>query len=155
MCLFHNLITYLVQFEAGFFPGIVYFITIWYRHNERAVRIALVIAFCNLAGAFGGAIAYGIGHINGVAGLQGFRWLFIIEGIITILSVLPTALILPDYPSRAKFLNEDQKRLAIDRLKEMGGGYNRDHASRHEILQTFFSPRMLAHYVAYVSQSIF
>ena len=66
-------------FEAGFFPGIVYLITIWYRHNERALRIALVIAFCNLAGAFGGAIAYGVGHINGAGGLQGFRWLFIIE----------------------------------------------------------------------------
>lgn len=51
--------------------GIVYFITIWYRWNERAVRIALVIAFCNLAGAFGGAIAYGVGHINGAAGLEG------------------------------------------------------------------------------------
>lgn len=83
-------------FEAGFFPGkaiysssrkvkvndilgIVYFITIWYRHNERAVRIALVVAFCNLAGAFGGAIAYGVGHINRAGGLEGFRWLFIIE----------------------------------------------------------------------------
>lgn len=41
-------------FEAGFFPGIVYLITIWYRHNERALRIAMVVAFCNLAGAFGG-----------------------------------------------------------------------------------------------------
>lgn len=129
----------------------VYFITIWYRHNERSIRIAYVIAFCNLAGAFGGAIAFGIGHINGAAGLQGFRWLFIIEGVITMLSVLPTALILPDYPSRARFLNEDQKRLAVDRLKDMGGGYNRDHATKREILQTFFKPRMLAHYAAYVS----
>jgi hypothetical protein len=53
------------------FPGIVYFITVWYRYNERAVRIACVVGFCNLAGAFGGAIAYGVGHINGTAGLQG------------------------------------------------------------------------------------
>jgi len=77
-------------FEAGFFPskcvpyitvmkhtpsftclGIVYFITIWYRFNERALRIAYVVAFCNLTGAFGGTIAYGIGHINGAGGLQG------------------------------------------------------------------------------------
>lgn len=61
--------------------GIVYFITIWYRHNERAVRIAMVVAFCNLAGAFGGAIAYGIGHANGAAGLEGFRWLFIVRSV--------------------------------------------------------------------------
>lgn len=141
-------------FEAGFFPGIVYLITIWYRHNERALRIALVIAFCNLAGAFGGAIAYGIGHINGAAGLQGFRWLFIIEGLITVVSVLPTLLILPDYPARAKFLTADDKRLAEDRLKERGGGYNREHATRKEIMATFVSPRMLAHYFAYVSRPL-
>lgn len=141
-------------FEAGFFPGIVYLITIWYRHNERALRIALVIAFCNLAGAFGGAIAYGIGHINGAAGLQGFRWLFIIEGLITVVSVLPTLLILPDYPARAKFLTADDKRLAEDRLKERGGGYNREHATKNEIMATFLSPRMLAHYMAYVSESL-
>lgn len=139
-------------FEAGFFPGIVYLITIWYRHNERALRIALVIAFCNLAGAFGGAIAYGIGHINGAGGLQGFRWLFIIEGLITVVSVLPTLLILPDYPARAKFLTADDKRLAEDRLKERGGGYNREHATKNEIVATFLSPRMLAHYFAYVSE---
>ncbi|POS78595.1 hypothetical protein DHEL01_v203003 [Diaporthe helianthi] len=136
-------------FEAGFFPGIVYLITIWSRHNERALRIALVIAFCNLAGAFGGAVAYGIGHVNGAAGLQGFRWLFIIEGLITVVSVVPTLLILPDYPARAKFLTADDKRLAEDRLKEKGGGYNREHAARKEIIATFVSPRMLAHYIAY------
>jgi MFS family permease len=141
-------------FEAGFFPGIVYLITIWYRHNERALRIALVIAFCNLAGAFGGAIAYGIGHANGAAGLQGFRWLFIIEGLITVVSVLPTLLILPDYPARAKFLSADDKKLAEDRLKERGGGYNREHATRKEIVATFVSPRMLAHYIAYVSEPL-
>lgn len=141
-------------FEAGFFPGIVYLITIWSRHNERALRIALVIAFCNLAGAFGGAVAYGIGHVNGAAGLQGFRWLFIIEGLITVVSVVPTLLILPDYPARAKFLTADDKRLAEDRLKEKGGGYNREHAARKEIIATFVSPRMLAHYIAYIANVV-
>lgn len=152
----HNYATVMVLrlligiFEAAFFPGIVFLITIWYPHNKRAVRIAVVVAFCNLAGAFGGAIAYGIGHVNGAAGLQGFRWLFIIEGTITILSALPVIFILPDYPSRANFLNQDEKQFAIDRLKQYGGGYNREHATKKEILETFFSPRMLAHYFAYV-----
>ncbi|KAI2602191.1 MFS transporter [Hypoxylon sp. NC1633] len=140
--------------EAGFFPGIVYLITIWYRHDERAVRIALVIAFCNLAGAFGGAISYGIGHVNRAGNLEGFRWLFLIEGIITIISVLPTLLVIPDYPARAKFLSASEKRFAEDRLKERGGGHNREHATRHEILQTFFSPRMLAHYFAYIANVV-
>jgi len=134
--------------------GIVYFITIWYRWNERAVRIALVIAFCNLAGAFGGAIAYGVGHINGAAGLEGFRWLFIIEGIITLLSALLLWFFLPDYPARAKWLNAAEKKFAVDRLAEHGGGYNQEHATGKEILDTCFSPRMLLHYVAYVADVV-
>ncbi|KAI4951857.1 hypothetical protein J4E91_003318 [Alternaria rosae] len=141
-------------FEAGFFPGIVYFITIWYRYNERAVRIALVIAFCNLAGAFGGAIAFGVGHVNGAAGLEGFRWLFIIEGIITLLSAFLLWFFLPDYPARAKWLSNAEKKFAVDRLADRGGGYNQDHASRKEILDTCFSPRMLLHYIAYVADVV-
>lgn len=128
----------------------MYFITIWYRYNERAVRIALVVAFCNLAGAFGGAIAYGVGNINGYAGLEGFRWLFIIEGIITVLSAFLLWFYLPDYPARAKWLSELDKKFAVDRLKERGGGYNQDHATRPELWATI-NFRMLLHYIAYVS----
>ncbi|KAH8892386.1 MFS general substrate transporter [Thozetella sp. PMI_491] len=127
------------MFEAGFFPGIVYFITIWYRHNERAVRIAMVIAFW---------------HVNGAGGLQGFRWLFIIEGVVTVLSVIPIFLILPDYPSRAKFLSDSEKKFAEDRVKARGGGYVRDHATRKELMETFLNPRMLAHYIAYVANVV-
>jgi MFS family permease len=134
--------------------GIVYFITIWYRYNERAVRIALVIAFCNLAGAFGGAIAFGVGHINGAAGLEGFRWLFIIEGIITLLSAFLLWFFLPDYPARAKWLSNAEKKFAVDRLADRGGGYNQEHATRKEILDTCFSPRMLLHYIAYVADVV-
>ncbi|KAI1091739.1 MFS transporter [Rostrohypoxylon terebratum] len=141
-------------FEAGFFPGIIYLITIWYRHDERSVRIAVVIAFCNLAGAFGGCIAYGLGKANGAGGLEGFRWLCILEGTITMLCVIPAFIILPDYPSRAKFLSPSDRKFAEDRVKERGGGYNRDHASRKEVLETFFGPRMLAHYCVYIANSV-
>ncbi|KAF2111420.1 MFS transporter [Lophiotrema nucula] len=141
-------------FEAGFFPGIVYLITIWYPFDQRAVRIALVIAFCNLAGAFGGAIAFGIGHINGAGGLQGFRWLFIIEGIITLLSAFLLWFFLPDYPARARWLSADEKQFAQERLQERGGGYNQEHASRREVLETCFNPRMMLHYLAYMADVV-
>ncbi|RYP08682.1 hypothetical protein DL765_008705 [Monosporascus sp. GIB2] len=118
--------------------------------HPEDVRIALVIAFCNLAGAFGGAIVYGIGHVNGAGGLEGFRWLFIIEGMNAVLSVLRLSSPCRTTPSRDKRLSESDRQFAKDRLEERGGGYNREHANREEIVETFFSLRMLAHYIAYL-----
>ncbi|KAI0482072.1 MFS transporter [Xylariaceae sp. FL0804] len=143
-------------FEAGFFPGIVYLITIWYPYDARSVRIALVIAFCNLAGAFGGAVAYGVGqHLDGARGLAGFRWLFLVEGAVSMLSVLPALLVLPDYPAVAgRWLSAADRRLAEERVVARGGGHSREHASRRETLETFFGPRMLAHYLAYVANVV-
>lgn len=63
--------------EAGLFPGLVYYLTFWYKADERSVRVAFILASATLAGAFGGAIAYGIGHMNGAGGLSAWRWLFI------------------------------------------------------------------------------
>lgn len=120
----------------------------WYRPEERSVRIAFVMASATLAGAFGGCIAYGVGHMNGTAGLEGFRWLFLIEGLISVLSCIPIILFLPDYPERSWLKGEDAK-FATDRLE--GLGYTKEHATRKQILETCFSPRMLAHYFAYVS----
>ena len=72
---------FLGAFESGLFPGQVYILTFWYRPEERAIRIALIVACSSLGGAFGGAIAYGIGKsLNGVHGLEAWRWLFLIEG---------------------------------------------------------------------------
>lgn len=136
-------------FEAGFFPAIVYLTTFWYRPEERSVRIAFVMASATLAGAFGGCIAFGVGHLNGAAGLEGFRWLFLIEGLVSIVSCLLILFFLPDYPSRSRWLSEEDKKFAVERLE--GQGYTKEHASRKEILDTCFSPRMLAHYFAYVS----
>ena len=56
--------------EAGLFPGLVYYLTFWYRNSERSMRVALILASATLAGAFGGAIAYGVGHMNQAHGLS-------------------------------------------------------------------------------------
>lgn len=136
------------MFEAGFFPGIVYITTFWYRPEERSLRIAFVMASATLAGAFGGCISYGMGHLNGVGGLEGFRWLFLIEGLISVLSCLLIIFFLPDWPERSWLSPEDAK-FATDRLE--GQGYTKAHASRREIMETCLSPRMLLHYATYVS----
>lgn len=61
-------------FEAGLFPGLVYYLTFWYRADERSMRVAWILASATLAGAFGGAIANGVGHLNQVVrGVSGWR----------------------------------------------------------------------------------
>jgi MFS family permease len=61
-------------FEAGLAPGLAYYISFWYRANERGIRLAFIYSTASLAGAFGGAVAYGISHLNNVGGLEGWRW---------------------------------------------------------------------------------
>lgn len=64
--------------EGGLFPGVVFYLSMWYKRNERQYRISLFFSAASLAGAFGGILAYGIGFMKGVAGLNGWNWIFII-----------------------------------------------------------------------------
>ncbi|KAK3051117.1 hypothetical protein LTR09_007867 [Extremus antarcticus] len=126
----------------------------WFPVEECSLRIALVGSSASAAGAFNGAIAYGVGHLNGTAGLEGFSWLFLVEGIVTVLCVPLVLWFVPDYPARAKWLSEDDKQYISDRIAVRGGGYTKEHASRKEILTTLFHPRMVAHYFAYLCDMI-
>ncbi|KAI5359669.1 putative major facilitator superfamily, MFS transporter superfamily [Septoria linicola] len=107
---------FLGVFEAGLFPGLMYYLTFWYRADERSVRMALVLASATLAGAFGGAIAYGVGHMNRTGGLSVWLWLFILEGIPSILSSFFALFLLPDYPETTPWLSTAEKCRAAERL---------------------------------------
>ncbi|KAK0211373.1 MFS transporter [Desarmillaria ectypa] len=105
-------------FEAGFFPGMIYFLTFWYRLQERALRLSYVIAGAPLGGAFGGSIAYGVGFMNGVRGLQAWRWLFIIEGAPSCFLAILVYFFFPSYPERAAWLSSSDRVLAVRRLNQ-------------------------------------
>ena len=94
----------------------MYYLTFWYKPEERSLRVALILASATLAGAFGGAIAYGVGHMNEVQGLSAWRWLFILEGIPSCASAILIYFFFPDYPSTARWLTQDEKDYAEQRL---------------------------------------
>lgn len=71
--------------EGGLFPGVTFYITMWYRRHECGFRMALFFSAATLAGAFGGLLARGISEMDGVAGKPGWAWIFILEGIATLL----------------------------------------------------------------------
>ncbi|KAI1124696.1 MFS general substrate transporter [Nemania abortiva] len=141
-------------FEAGLFPGLVYYLTFWYKTDERSVRVAFILASATLAGAFGGAIAYGVGHINQVRGLSGWRWLFILEGIPSVLSSLFVFFILPDYPETAKWLSEDEKELATQRLAVDGSKGSARGLNWGDVKETLMDWRLYGHYAIYFAVSL-
>ncbi|KAL7625270.1 hypothetical protein AAE478_004486 [Parahypoxylon ruwenzoriense] len=136
-------------FEAGLFPGLVYYLTFWYKTEERSIRVAFILASATLAGAFGGAIAYGIGHMNQAGGLSAWRWLFIIEGIPSCLSAFLVWFFLPDYPEDAKWLTIQERDLAVERLHLEGSKGKAKAMTWLDARATLVDWRLWGHYVVY------
>ncbi|KAK8088553.1 hypothetical protein PG997_003514 [Apiospora hydei] len=140
--------------EAGLFPGLVYYLTFWYKSDERSVRVAIILASATLAGAFGGAIAYGIGHMNGIAGHAAWRWLFWLEGIPSCLSAVAVFFFLPDFPERANWLSEAEKDLAVQRLHLEGSKGEGKGVTWEDAKATLMDWRLYGHYAIYFAVSL-
>lgn len=104
-------------FEAAMMPGIAYYLSRWYRRSELVFRLSLYIATAPLAGAFGGLLASAILKLNHFGSLRRWRMIFAIEGIVTIGLALISFLTLTDRPGTARWLTEEEKDLAIARVK--------------------------------------
>ncbi|GAA5945123.1 hypothetical protein JCM10213_001565 [Rhodosporidiobolus nylandii] len=102
--------------EAGFFPGVMFYLCFWYTASERATRMAIFSASVAVSGAFGGLIATGVSYMSGKAGLYGWQWLFILEGIPAVLMGVVVYFYLPDYPETAKFLTPEERAFAAHRM---------------------------------------
>jgi MFS family permease len=66
--------------EGGLFPGVTWYITLWYRRHECGFRMAIFFSAATLAGAFGGLLARGISELINTGGKPGWAWIFILEG---------------------------------------------------------------------------
>ena len=127
--------------EAAYFPGCLFFLSSWYTRKELGFRTALLYSGSLLSGAFSGLISAGITNgLDGSRGLRAWRWLFIIEGVITIFIAFCAYFALPDFPRTTTWLTEAEKQLAIWRLDEDIG--EDDWVSAQQ--QTFFHGFKLA-----------
>ncbi|OJJ57370.1 hypothetical protein ASPSYDRAFT_46519 [Aspergillus sydowii CBS 593.65] len=104
-------------FEAGMMPGIAYYLSRWYRRSELAFRLSLYLVTAPLAGAFGGLLASAILRLDHFGGLHTWRMIFAIEGIVTIGVAIIAFFTLTDRPETARWLTQEEKDLAIARLK--------------------------------------
>ncbi|EAW09058.1 putative MFS transporter [Aspergillus clavatus NRRL 1] len=104
-------------FEAGMLPGIAYYLSRWYRRSELAFRLSLYIVMAPLAGAFGGLLASAILKLDHFGGLRTWRMIFAIEGIVTIGLAVISFFTLTDRPETARWLTQEEKDLAVARVK--------------------------------------
>ncbi|KIY69131.1 MFS general substrate transporter [Cylindrobasidium torrendii FP15055 ss-10] len=102
--------------ESGFFPLVIYYLTTFYRRGELARRLALFYAASNIANAFSGLLAFGVFQIKNTS-LPGWRYLFLIEGSVTVLFSSFAFFYLPKSGSEAWFLDEKQRQIAYQRIQ--------------------------------------
>ncbi|CAO1620656.1 unnamed protein product [Sympodiomycopsis kandeliae] len=128
--------------EAGLFPGTVFIFSQWYQRKERVARVAFFFSAAAAAGASGGILAYAIGFMDGIGGKRGWEWIFILEGLLTIVVACIAYFTIPHYPTKTKWFTEREvailkHRLGTDSDAIQDEGFNWDGAK-----QAFTDPKV-------------
>jgi MFS family permease len=86
--------------ESPYFPGALFLLSSWYTKRQLAFRMAILYSGSLLSGAFGGLISAGIqANMDGLRGIASWRWMFIIEGALTVVFAILSLVVLPNYPA--------------------------------------------------------
>jgi ACS family tartrate transporter-like MFS transporter len=127
--------------EAGFFPGIILYLTYWFPARERARIVSLFMAAVPLATVFGGPLSGALLEMHGFLGLAGWQWLFIIQGLPAMILGVIVLFFLDDRPDDAKWLSQKERQALAATLAA------EEHATREigytELGQALTRPRVL------------
>lgn len=95
-------------FEAGLMPGCAYYLSNWYRSAELSYRVSIYFSSATIAGAFSGILAWAIMKMDGIGGRPGWSWIFILEGLLTLVVAFISYFILYPNPHKARFLSHEE-----------------------------------------------
>ena len=124
--------------EAGFFPGMVLYLTLWFPGSYRARFTSIFTTAIPLASIVGGPLSGLILGLNGLGGLKGWQWLFLLEGLPAILLAFAVLKWLPNGPGSAAFLSPREKELVLTSVR------HEDATSEHNLWAALRDPRLLA-----------
>ncbi len=131
--------------EAGFYPGVILYLTYWYPANRRAKMIALFMSGIPVAGMFGNPLSGWImDAFNGVHGLRGWQWMFLIEAIPAFVIGIVTVFVLRDGIDKAPWLTADEKRVLKRNVEEdqRHAGHAAGNAGGHSLAAVFSDRRV-------------
>ncbi|NYF88214.1 MFS transporter [Tunturiibacter empetritectus] len=126
--------------EAGFFPGMIIYLTYWFPTQERARAVAKFMTATSLAGVVGGPLSSYLLKLDGVGGLAGWQWLFVSEGVPTVLLGISVLFVLKDGPANAGWLRPEERTWLegeLQRDKELSGA-----STHHRLLDAFRLPAL-------------
>jgi ACS family tartrate transporter-like MFS transporter len=127
--------------EAGFFPGILFYLTRWFRQKDRARAVALFMTAGTITGVIGNPISGSLLEMDGAAGLKGWQWLFLLEGLPAVILGISVLFLLTERPESATWLSDEERDWLTRELrseqadKEQGAGLS--------LVQTLTQPRVL------------
>lgn len=127
--------------EAGFFPGMILYLSYWFPSTERARAVARFMTAIPLATVFGSPLSGLLLKMHGLAGLHGWQWLFLLEGIPSVLVGVAALFYLTDRPEDAHWLEPDEREWLSARLREERESRDRHHG--FGLAQAFAHPRVL------------
>ncbi|KAK1223983.1 hypothetical protein PQX77_013144 [Marasmius sp. AFHP31] len=111
---------FLGLFEASVAPAFITITQMWWRRREQTVRLAMWMAMNGVTAMVGSLLSWGLGHIRG--SLQPYQTIFLFIGLLTVLCSPIVVLVLPDSPTKARFLTSDEKIVALERLRANNQG---------------------------------
>jgi MFS family permease len=136
--------------EAGLFPGVSYLLSSWYKRSEFGIRIAIFFSAAAVAGSFGGLLAAAISNMKHVGGKPSWAWIFILEGLATIVVGVASFWLVYDFPDEAKFLSEDDRKRVLRRLAE-----DKQASAEHEHFKWEYLRQCVTDWKTYTSAMIF
>ncbi len=137
--------------EAGFFPGIILYLSYWFPANHRSAVTAMFMAAAPVAGFIGSPVSGALMQLNGLLGLRGWQWLFLLEGVPAVALGFITFRFLTDRPADAAWLNADERDWLSSAIQQEQTGIK--DPRRHSAWRALADWKVLALSLAYFGTS--
>jgi MFS transporter, ACS family, tartrate transporter len=138
--------------EAGFFPGVVYYLTYWVPAGARARLVGAFMTAVPISTALGGPISSAILRLDGVLGLAGWQWLFLTETIPSLVLGFVTLMYLPDKPAEAPWLTPEEREWLAAKLAAENSAHRTER--RETVIKALTNSRVLALCLCYFGVEI-